>query len=493
MNIKDEIKILENRIENLSINEEINVKKEISSKKFLDAGTYGKVYSISDTMVVKSQKLFEVNNLNTICLKEICALSQYSHKYMINITDIKITSKVRIYMEKCMSLQNLINNTSKTILLQKLPKIVSQIIEVLYYFENINKVHADLSTNNITFDKNGDIKIIDYGSFSFNPPLIKEILCTYIFCSPECQPGIFDNKDPKTSLSPKLDIFSLGIIIKYIIFNHYDEQHLIKSYYLMGTKEFTSNYLEAPSSIDKEFISLWRKMLKMNQTDRISASELYHSEYFTKIRKSYKNNENKENKENKDLINKNMITTFLNRSNLDKLKDIKFRDINLKMRQIFIYWLYELSIEFKINEVLGLAIHILDIYLSKNIDIDRSDLQCLGCAVLAISESLIYGLDTNLSEYHIMSDKSVKISSLKKMITNVLQSLNYNLYYYTFDQELFNDEKKIDIKTIAYICNDHNNSGKSNKQLISIYKNLINDQTLVNEWIKFNKKPTVLV
>jgi serine/threonine protein kinase len=470
-------------LKNININETIGKKRDkvenkFEEKKFLDSGTYGKVYSISDTTVVKSQKLFEHDNLNTICLKEICALSQYSHPNMVKIDDVKITSKVRIYMEKCTSSQSFINNTPRYVIIEKLPKLVSQIIDVLYYFEKINKVHADLSCNNITFDKNGDVKVIDYGSFSFNPSLVKETLCTYIFCSPECQPGIFDNKNPDTSLTPKLDIFSLGIIIKYIIFNSYDSEQLIKNYYLTKQKEFKTDWISIPDKLDKEFIILWRKMLQIDKNDRISASELYNSEYFTTIRKTYENKEN---------INKNITTTFLNRSNLKKIKDIKFTDINIRMREILIFWLYELSIAFKITEAFGLAINTLDMYLLKNPEINRDNLQCLGCAVLAISESLLYALDTNLSEYHIMSDKSVKISDLKSMIIKVLQSLNYNIYYYTFDQEL-NDKKNFDLKTIAYIYSDPNNCGKSNKQLIEIYENT-KDQKIVSDWIEFNKKP----
>lgn len=495
------------------IKEEKKEKKEL--KKYLSSGTYGKIYSISDTTVMKTQSMFENSDtFNTVPLREICALSQFSHPNMIKVEKIEQSSqyksKINIYMEKCQSLYDWIYSRERSQIISSLPKIVSQLIDLLYYFEKINKIHGDLSLNNITMDKNDNVKVIDYGTFTFCPSMMRENLCTYVFCAPENQRIKIKNGEERTTFktSCKQDIFSLGMLIKYILLNKYDSEAMIKQYEIEKKDEYESNYLSVLGIVHVDFILLWRQMLKIDPKNRISASSLYKSPYFKKIRNSYEKNSTNE------IITNIVNLTFKNQQELIKFKDIKFTDINVKMRKILVHWLYEVADTYHIKQCFGLTIHILDIYLSKNPDLKKKSLQCLGCVCLCISEGLLTGIDTSLNTYKYISDNSITIDDLKTMIIDVLVKLNYNLYYHTFDQELYQlnkekgeikgeekseikGEEKSEIKgeenkdilnydIILYIYHNHNNSGKSNKNLITLYNKLLNEKTVSDWMIEYN-------
>lgn len=444
-------------------------------------GTYGEIYSLDNSTVLKKQSLFENSNsletFNSMALREICALSQFQHPYMIKLKNIKILkNEISFEMEKCICLPHWLNK-NVNIKFSLLPKLVSQLVELLYYYEKINKIHGDLSANNITIDNKNDIKVIDYGSFMFNPLMIEENMCTYSFRAPELQ------EIPEKTVflrTCKSDIFSLGMIIKYIIFGTCDCETSIKKYEINKYDEYKSDHNLVSNLIDKDFILLWRKMLKIDPNKRISAKDLFNSLYFTNIRKTYS-------KKSSNSPLTSTINTFKNRLLLKNFKNTKFLDINQEMRKILITWMYEVCSEYKIKNCLGLSVHILDLYLSKNPNISRKKLQCLGCACLILSVGLLIGKDSVFSDYTYMSDNSFTIKKLKNVIKNVLLTLNFNLYYKTFDQHIDN----IDHINMTFIYYDHNNTGKTNKELLFIY-NLLN-KTTVSDWVLLMKSKKMLI
>lgn len=449
--------------------------------KCIGKGTYGSVYLLDKFTVLKKQELFEnfngMTSLNSMIIKEACALTQFEHPYMIKGKNFKINNNIITFeMEKCLNLRKWLDK-NKNIKFNLLPQLVSQLIELLFYYEKINKVHGDLSINNITVDKNNNIKVIDYGSFMCNPKITEPSFCTHCFCAPELQQingrTVF-NKTCKT------DIFSLGMVIKYIITGHYDDEETIKEYEINKYDEYNSCHTLFTYLLDKDFILLWRQMLKINPNKRISAKELYNSSYFKNIRELYSDNDITL------LPISPAIISFKNKLLLKKFKNIKFHDINHKMRKILISWMYEVCKSFKTIQCLGLSVHILDLYLSKNTKLHRNDLQCLGCVCLSLAITILIGRDVLIDDFVYISKKCFTNEEMKTITENVLLLLNYNLYYYTFDQQLDNPDYLI----ITYMCYDKNNTGKTNKELISIYNDLLRSPSIISKWLtkmKLNK------
>jgi len=455
--------------------------QKYSNLKCINRGTYGKIYDLDDSTVVKKQILFDsfteenkkLISLNTVAIRESCALIQFQHPYMIRSKKIEIeNNKILIEMEKNTNLYDWIlkNYITKYKLL---PKIVSQLIELLYYYERINKIHGDLSANNITIDEKDNVKVIDYGSFIFNKLISEVNFCTHVFRAPELQ-----EIDGRTIFNKtcKSDIFSLGIIIKYITFQIFDSEILIQKYEKENLDEFKCDYVSAEKYFDKDFILLWRQMLKIDVNKRISASELYNSSYFKNVRKTYQTFDNFKG-------NVAISNTFKNRLLLKNFRFIKFRDINHKMRKILITWLYEVCIYYDKKKCLGLSIYILDLYLSKDKNLNRNKLQCLGCVCLGLSIGILTGNDFVLNDYMRGSNNSFTVEEFQKLIINVISVLEYNFYYYTFDQQIEN----IDYEVMLYVYCDQTNTGKTVKDLISIYNDFLKHREIISDWIRLLK------
>src|SRR5271156_3552723 len=83
--------------------------QKYSNLKCINRGTYGKIYDLDDSTVVKKQILFDsfteenkkLISLNTVAIRESCALIQFQHPYMIRSKKIEIeNNKILIEMEK---------------------------------------------------------------------------------------------------------------------------------------------------------------------------------------------------------------------------------------------------------------------------------------------------------------------------------------------------------------------------------------------------------
>jgi serine/threonine protein kinase len=101
--------------------------------------------------------------------------------------------------------------------------IFIKIVEAILELHRNDVVHADIKMNNIIFEKNqkGEIipYVIDLDSAYISGYPNDEIITDVLYQSPETK--LYNEKDPtikKTDLTTKSDIFSLGVLLYYMLF-----------------------------------------------------------------------------------------------------------------------------------------------------------------------------------------------------------------------------------------------------------------------------------
>ncbi|EAY15398.1 CAMK family protein kinase [Trichomonas vaginalis G3] len=144
--------------------------------------------------------------------------------------------------------------------------IFAQIVLVLKFLhQKCNVVHRDLKSDNILFDKNGNIRVIDFGLS--NTKATDEILKT--------QCGTPSYASPEMILGEKYDyssdIWSAGIVLYEIVTGNlpFDDPNMARLAQKIIFKE-----VEFPSGMSSQLIDLIQKLLTKDQTKRIKLSEI---------------------------------------------------------------------------------------------------------------------------------------------------------------------------------------------------------------------------
>lgn len=189
----------------------------------LGSGSYGSVYQyrcIATNRLVAIKTLFFDQNeegLSKHTLRELSILKQVKHPALIEAKDIIIRGK-KIYFVYDYYRYNLGVLFARKSLDPRLVKTYSfQILSGLNYLHANSIMHRDLKLDNILIDRDGHLKIIDFGlSRYFTLPLKRYTgeLCTFCFQPPEIAvgSGFYD---------PGIDIWAAGCIITALVNRRY--------------------------------------------------------------------------------------------------------------------------------------------------------------------------------------------------------------------------------------------------------------------------------
>ncbi|XP_055388183.1 testis-specific serine/threonine-protein kinase 4-like [Condylostylus longicornis] len=208
----------------------------------IGSGTYAKVkiaysskYEKPVAIKIISKTRVPSEYLNRFLPREIEIIRMLRHENLIKYYDsVETTEKVYIIMQLAVngSLLDLIRK-EKQLNDNKARKYFQQLINALEYCHSKGVVHRDIKCENLLFDENMNLRLIDFGfarggMFPINnSPVLSETYCgSYAYASPEILKGV--PYDPHMS-----DIWASGIVLYSMVYGHlpYDAsscKHLLR-------------------------------------------------------------------------------------------------------------------------------------------------------------------------------------------------------------------------------------------------------------------------
>ena len=265
-----------------------DVFKKYEKIKTIGNTNYSIVYKAKNIQTGYYYAIKEINKKNCkidIFHKTIEIMKKLQSENCVNIKEIFDTKEnYYIIMDYCKyNLEKYMNRRENLISSNEIREIL---IELNNTFKNIIKqnININLKPNNllISLDRLDKclIKISDYGINNFsNPSLSKSIIIepNSLILAPEVI------KDEKQLISQKSEIWSLGVIIYYMLFKEYPYQGK-GDYQLL--KDINSNK-KLKSTNNKELNDLLNKMLEKNVDNRITWDNYFNHSFFKKEIKTF--------------------------------------------------------------------------------------------------------------------------------------------------------------------------------------------------------------
>ncbi|QDS72884.1 hypothetical protein FKW77_007581 [Venturia effusa] len=180
--------------------------------RMIGKGSFGKVYLASHKLtngskvVLKSAQKHDSN-----LAREIHHHRQFNHPHIARLYEVIVTeSLVWLVLEYC-SGDELYNHLLKTGPMEEkaVQKIFTQLVGSVSYVHQKQCVHRDLKLENILLDKNGNVKLVDFGftrEYEGKSSYLQTWCGTVCYSAPEMLKG-------EKYAGEKVDVWSLGIIL----------------------------------------------------------------------------------------------------------------------------------------------------------------------------------------------------------------------------------------------------------------------------------------
>ena len=253
----------------------------------LGSGSFGKVYLVHNKKKLFALKSTEINEISKnkqyaqLILNEKTIMSQVEHPFIVRLTN---TFKTKDYLFFLMEYINGINmreylqlkENTKLRNLQEVKFISGILFSVLHYLSQRKIIHRDLKPDNLMMDKNGYIKVIDFGVAKYlkEKNYTNTVTGTPHYMSPEVilsKPYSFE-----------VDYWSVGIILYEIFYGRvpfgYDKDSINEIY-----QDIIENNIHLPSVKENEnFNNLIKVLLHKIPSNRISSFKMIKNHIFFK-------------------------------------------------------------------------------------------------------------------------------------------------------------------------------------------------------------------
>ncbi|XP_028153092.1 cyclin-dependent kinase 2 [Diabrotica virgifera virgifera] len=213
-------------------------------------GTYGVVYKAKNKLTgknvalkrIKLEKFYNKGDSEGVpptAIREISLLKGLRHSSIVELLDVmQTTDKLYLVFEYLdLDLKRYLDNTRRPMEAELLRNYMKQLIEALAYLHSHRILHRDLKPQNLLVDKEGHIKLADFGlsrSFSLPTRTYTHEVVTIWYRAPELLLGA-------KMYCPGIDIWSLGCIMAEMLTNKAlfpgdsEIDQLYKIFKVMGT------------------------------------------------------------------------------------------------------------------------------------------------------------------------------------------------------------------------------------------------------------------
>ena len=303
-------------------NRVMTVNERFKKECKLGKGTYGVVYKAFDKKTGQYVALKKIlvhgdeEGVPATSIREIALLKEVSkHRNIVKLTDV-INENHKLYLAFEMldkDLKGFMNSTPGMIPKDLVKSYNYQLLLGISFCHIHRVMHRDLKPQNLLIDKNGLLKIADFGlarAFSIPLPVYTHEVVTLWYRAPEVLLG-------QKKYSTPIDMWSIGCIFAEMITKRplfpgdSEIDQLYKIFQLMGTpnNENWPNVAELPEyrptfprwkakslveamtvdnsvQVEKEGIDLLAQMLIYDPSKRLSAKKALEHPYFSSIDKS---------------------------------------------------------------------------------------------------------------------------------------------------------------------------------------------------------------
>jgi serine/threonine protein kinase len=404
----------------------------------LGSGSYGKVYMVNNLAKKVMDYKYDDGILHDKNLNEVAFLSTYRNvPFIPKFNSVKIKdSKIEMLMEYCgINLEKYAMSIPYIERIKMIPSLMSQFGKMLWWMSNQNIAHVDIKPTNICIDKNGNIKLIDWGFVTYlSKQYNRNIYGTNYFADPQTLVS--------GSLTKNYDIYSVGMTLCWFLTKSYqydDFNNTINSLKCKMLKE----------EIHYENINTFLgDYVKESMYKNIKKGDLYYELICRMI-----NIDNKKRITPEELCNKiGIYETFIGDYEHKISRSLSIQTcITHDMIAVLVEWLIKIKIEYKLYSSLDYSIELLYRVLELQ-KININELQLLGICCLLISSFINTNDIIDINEVKCICKDIYTITQIENAIENIYTLLDFQVYP-TYTLEGLTDNLEYDKWYNLYLTN----------------------------------------